>query len=110
MTETSVSLDQHKLGLDIEFFRNVSSCPLGIEPWSVGFWLNAWLARPRRMTSKPDLMFTPISVRIDCSVTDQNESHVHVSVHMGIVKRERPWYKITCRPGRVRGLEEGLEG
>ena len=21
---------------------------------------------------------------------------------MGTVKRERPWYKITCKPGRVR--------
>ena len=68
------------LGLNID---SREMCPLGIELGSVGFWRDAWLATPRRMTPKSDLMFTSISVRIDWFRTDENESHLHVAVHMG---------------------------
>ena len=40
------------------------------------------------MTPKFDLMFTPISVRIDCSVTDDNKSYLHVGFHIGTVESD----------------------
>ena len=58
----------------------------GTELESVGFWLNAWLARPRHMTTKSDLMYTPIRVS-GCLRTDENESHLHDGVRMGTAKR-----------------------
>ena len=60
---------------------------VGLAQWTR---LNAWLARLRRKTPNSHQQF------MNASITAENESHLHDSVHIGTVKRERPRYTITC--------------
>ena len=55
-------------------------------PRAFGFWLNAWLARPRRMPPKSDLMFTIPSAFGNASVRVRVAVRVRVSIRFRVAK------------------------